>query len=533
MILDTASPSKRTRESTSKVRTGCSTCKARRIKCDEAKPVCRRCAVGSRTCEYKSTSPGRPPRHHVITVYVPPTKSQPAFFENTSGLDFFHTNIGTILDGQFDSEFWRKLVPQLSHSEPSIRHAVSAVSAVYRDVESSLRHPSGFVKANPEAQREWKLALKSLSTRIQTNPNSNLVPLVCCLLFTCIEFLRGDADLSMLHIHNGFNILAPLRPNSGATPETGPRPPCNDLKVIEDHIFPMFSRLGILSCLAGRFTPPVYLHIVEDDAPHKDFEDARRRIFATADTCIRFISSVTPKADTLLVGIDDLVEQAKLQTRLEAWRTQFDDLLKRLQAAGNPANPDAVNILLVNYKVVYIWTRVCTTSQETDTDVYRSDFDELVTYAEQVIKPGKEKAAPQLLSFDVQLLAPLFYAALKCRHSSIRRRALELLRLAPRREGLWNAHHAYLTAKRIIELEEQFLGEDGALPDEASRLFGLPLPDDQSRVYNLCELPFDFRVFDHSVVASPTCPGTLEAKFQTRPMGLFGEFQEFTEYIKL
>ncbi|KAL2874425.1 hypothetical protein SGCOL_010405 [Colletotrichum sp. CLE4] len=337
----------------------------------------------------------------------------------------------------------------------------------------------------------------------------------------------------MLHIHNGFNILAPLRPNSGATPETGPRPPCNDLKVIEDQIFPMFSRLGILSCLAGRFTPPVYLHIVEDDAPHKDFEDARRRIFATADTCIRFISSVTPKADTLLVGIDDLVEQAKLQTRLEAWRTQFDDLLKRLQAAGNPANPDAVNILLVNYKVVYIWTRVCTTSQETDTDVYRSDFDELVTYAEQVIKPGKEKAAPQLLSFDVQLLAPLFYAALKCRHSSIRRRALELLRLAPRREGLWNAHHAYLTAKRIIELEEQFLGEDGALPDEASRLFGLPLPDDQSRVYNLCELPFDFRVFDHSVVASPTCPGTLEAKFQTRPMGLFGEFQGFTEYIKL
>ncbi|KAK9235995.1 hypothetical protein V1525DRAFT_408206 [Lipomyces kononenkoae] len=42
---------KRTRESTSKVRTGCSTCKARRVKCDEAKPICRRCAVGGRKCE--------------------------------------------------------------------------------------------------------------------------------------------------------------------------------------------------------------------------------------------------------------------------------------------------------------------------------------------------------------------------------------------------------------------------------------------------------------------------------------------------
>ncbi|OHE94875.1 hypothetical protein CORC01_09794 [Colletotrichum orchidophilum] len=532
MILDVAPPSKRTRESTSKVRTGCSTCKARRVKCDEAKPICRRCAVGSRKCEYQ-VAHAAPPRRNVITVYLPPTQTQPVFFENCSGLDFFHTKIAALLDGQFDSDFWRKLVPQLSHSEPSIRHAVSAVSVIYRDVESSLRHPAGYVKANPEAQREWKLAVKSLSARIQTNPNSNLVPLVCCLLFTCIEFLRGDADSSMLHIHNGFNMLAPLRHNSSAARYPGPESFTDDLKAIENHVRPMFSRLGILSCLSGRITPPLYSHLPEEDSPHKDFEEARRRLFDIADTCVRFINQVTPKADTLLVGIDDLVEQAKLHMRLVTWRVQLDDLLKRMQAGGNPANPDALNILLVNYKAVSIWTRVCTTSQETDTDSYQPDFDELVHYAEQVIRPGQKKAEPLLLSFDVQLLAPLFYAALKCRHSTIRRRALEMLRLAPRREGLWNAHHAYLTAKRIIELEEEHIDEQGSLPDESSRLFGLPLPDDESRIYNACELPFDFRRFDHSVVPSPTCPGTLEAVFQTRPMGLFGEFQTITELIQL
>jgi hypothetical protein len=81
-------------------------------------------------------------------------QSQPAFFVNNRGLDFFHQILAAKLDGQFDSKFWSKLVLQLSHSEPSIRHAVSAISVDYEDVQSSLRHPAGYVNANPEAQYE-------------------------------------------------------------------------------------------------------------------------------------------------------------------------------------------------------------------------------------------------------------------------------------------------------------------------------------------------------------------------------------------
>ena len=42
----------------SKVRTGCLTCKQRRVKCDEGKPVCRRCTVGKHRCAgYVSPKP--------------------------------------------------------------------------------------------------------------------------------------------------------------------------------------------------------------------------------------------------------------------------------------------------------------------------------------------------------------------------------------------------------------------------------------------------------------------------------------------
>ncbi|KAH7166544.1 hypothetical protein EDB81DRAFT_782423 [Dactylonectria macrodidyma] len=522
---------KRTRESTSKVRTGCSTCKTRRVKCDEAKPICRRCAVGDRKCEY-NTARAAPSRRNVITVYLPPTKSQPIFFVHDRGLDFFHQNLAAKLDGQFDSKFWSRLVLQLSHSEPSIRHAVSAISVIYQDIESSLRHPAGYVNANPEAQQEWNLAIKSLSARIQAHPNSNLVPLVCCLLFTCIEFLRGNVESSMLHVESGINILAALRRSSDAALDLGYNVSSNDVKAIEDYIVPMFSGLNVLCSLAGRITTPIYPPTAKEDSPHEDLTDSRRRLFEISDTCIRFIGKASPKAAIFQIDIDDLVEQVKLQTRLDAWCDQLDEFVERMQAAGKPVKQDALNLLLVHYKVIYIWLRVCTTAGETATDSYHTDFEELVRYAEQIAKPGVGMATPQPLSFDMQILGPLYYTALKCRHPAIRRRAMEMLQLAPRREGLWNAHYAYVTAKRVIELEERHLnGQE--LPDETSRVHGLTLPDDESRIYNLGEMPFDFRKSDHSIVPSPAYPGTLEAVFQTKPWGLLGEWQAITEYIKL
>ncbi|KAJ5718172.1 hypothetical protein N7488_003818 [Penicillium malachiteum] len=521
----------RTRESASKVRTGCSTCKARRVKCDELKPICQRCSIGCRKCEY---SPVRAaPRPTVFTVYLPPTQSQPTFFVNHCGLDFFNQKIASNLDGQFDSKFWSKLVLQLSHSEPSIRHAVSAISVIYRDIESSLRHPAGYVNANPEAQHDWSIAARSLSTRIQAHPNSILVPLVCCLLFTCIEFLRGSGESSLLHVQSGLKILAALRQNDHQALGTGPTLSSSDHRTIEEHIIPIFSRLNVLCSLAGIMIPPVYAPTTnsKEDSPQEDLGDSRQRLVEVLDLCIRFIHDTIPKAAMFQINVNDLIEQARLQTRLEAWRNQLDNLLERIQVAGNLAKQDAVNILLVHYKVIYVWVRICTSAGEMATDAYHADFEELVHYAEQISKPTGMTTPPSL-SFDILTLGPLYFTALKCRHPAIRRRALELLQLAPRREGLWNAHYAYVTAKRVIELEERDIN-GRELPNETSRICGLPLPDDEARIYSLGEMPFDYRKFDHNVVPSPAYPGILEAVFQTKPWGEWAESQTITEYIRL
>jgi hypothetical protein len=250
------------------------------------------------------------------------------------------------------------------------------------------------------------------------------------------------------------------------------------------------------------------------------------------DQALRFIRVASPKAHTFELDLDDYVEQVKLQSKLEQWHTQFNDLLCNLTEAGKPPNEDPVNILRVQYKVVFIWLAVCTFEKETATDRYEAEFEEIVELASRLTKTGSREMRPVPLSFEMQLIGPLYYTAVKCRVPSLRRRALELLRFTPRREGLWNAHVALKTAERVIELEESLSNKQG-LPSGSARLYGVHLPSDLSRIYNLGELPGEFRNIDRTIVPSPALPGYIEINFQTKPWGVLGPFHTITEYLAL
>jgi len=225
---------------------------------------------------------------------------------------------------------------------------------------------------------------------------------------------------------------------------------------------------------------------------------------------MRFIEKARYKAAEFRIDVEDLIKQINLQAKLDEWYDQLNNLLECMKYAGHQAKQQSLNILLIHYKVMYIWTRVCTTMSEMATDSYHAEFDELVRNAEQLVQPSLALTTHLPLSFEMQFLAPVYYAALKCRHFAIRRRALKMLQLAPRWDGMWNAHWAYVTAKRIIQLEESHINEQG-LPDETSRIHGLPLPHEESLAH----------------------PGTVEAEFHTKPFGLSGEWRVVTEYIKL
>lgn len=145
-------PRTRKRACTSKVRTGCITCKERRVKCDEVKPTCTRCARAGHECRGYNHNPLRSqqrppgPRSQPVTRRLLPRHrpAQPAALAITVGralapirlhghdglyFDFFRSHAVTDLSGYLPSPFWSHTVLCHALSDPCSRHAILALAA--------------------------------------------------------------------------------------------------------------------------------------------------------------------------------------------------------------------------------------------------------------------------------------------------------------------------------------------------------------------------------------------------------------------
>ncbi|KAF5877105.1 putative transcription factor cys6 protein [Botrytis fragariae] len=71
LTCESKKPHKAHQHSRAKVKTGCNTCKARRVKCDETKPVCRRCQKLRSVCDgYPASNEPWNPETHMIAAAV-------------------------------------------------------------------------------------------------------------------------------------------------------------------------------------------------------------------------------------------------------------------------------------------------------------------------------------------------------------------------------------------------------------------------------------------------------------------------------
>lgn len=109
-------------------------------------------------------------------------------------------------------------------------------------------------------------------------------------------------------------------------------------------------------------------------------------------------------------------------------------------------------------------------------DRYQGNFAKIVRWAESIaeslaasssrVSPMKHESStsdvgmagqsPRKKTFSMEqgLVGPLFEVVYKCRHPTIRRKALVILKAYPRQESSWDSSLAALVAERLIELEE-------------------------------------------------------------------------------
>lgn len=205
-------------------RTGCRTCRARHIKCDETPGACNNCTRTKRVCEGYDL-------HRIPTARGPRNSTSPNFAKMYAALAtkvqwkvtsdecrclaFFQHRSVPHLVTFFDSSLWQQLVLQLCYLEPAVFHAVVALGAANqaREIARALRGPSG---QRLVLQDKWSLFALEQSgrsfailnkRRMSEDPQLQTIILVCCLLFTMCELLQRNVATALSHIQGGLRIV--------------------------------------------------------------------------------------------------------------------------------------------------------------------------------------------------------------------------------------------------------------------------------------------------------------------------------------
>ncbi|KAG9248013.1 hypothetical protein BJ878DRAFT_490198 [Calycina marina] len=215
---------KKPRASKPKVKSGCYTCKARRVKCDEAKPQCNRCLNLGRKCEgyppevltRTSMQPLQPrTTPTAVTMYSPSVFSIYSNEEEARYFKNFTEHSAFELSGFFDPDFWTRIVLQECHQNVPIRHAVMAMGALRKSLDVAPR-PSlkvnviqTFDKRHYEyAVHNYIKSIQALNQYILSSNSPQLrVVLISCLLFVCFETFVGSFASSIQQTYGGLKIL--------------------------------------------------------------------------------------------------------------------------------------------------------------------------------------------------------------------------------------------------------------------------------------------------------------------------------------
>ena len=192
------------------------------MKCDEARPACDKCTATGRNCDgYESPDPTRRPspnrrllpskgfhNTHSLILPQPPTGSpdiQASDVEQRA-FNYFRFVGAAALWIISPAKEWIRLALQLSLHEPAVFYAITAFAT---DQEAASQGTMNGVLEQPSRERclggRWKgnrnlaeaqmcKATSSLSRYIDhaIHRNASVEPvLMCCILFTCFEVMRG------------------------------------------------------------------------------------------------------------------------------------------------------------------------------------------------------------------------------------------------------------------------------------------------------------------------------------------------------
>ncbi|PKK48003.1 hypothetical protein CI102_5524 [Trichoderma harzianum] len=464
------------RKGSAKVRTGCVTCKKRKIKCDETRPACRKCTSTGRVCAgYQA----KPTGHYSWEELLRPrwqasdTNNNIKIMNVLRGFYFFVEVVAPALDGPLRGSFWTHTVPRVYIHELAVREATLAVSLLYE------YHRIGSVSMSTShhlygaAIRRYNSAIKHLVASKTMNIETVLV---ACVIFICIEFLTGQGDVAIRHVTHGLTLLNNLTLASSET----------ELSV---YLASFFCHLGIFPFFFSERIPDIpdippafdigSIPVGSSFVSETEAQAALDLLLCRSVRLVRMAAghkfNTKPKPDFLLDLGTLVAQQKKLQDDLALWWYAFFAMPLRLNlsneremkvhthAHDDDNDEEFFALLEVRWLVAQIWSSTCLTVNETEYDAHFGSFQRIIHLAKRAKMKIKTRTSTTtslgkpsrgIFSFNMGFGPLIHFVVLKCRYLPLRLEALALQpAIACLRESMWDCATMSAIGTRIVEME--------------------------------------------------------------------------------
>ncbi|KAG9228119.1 hypothetical protein BJ875DRAFT_435886 [Amylocarpus encephaloides] len=473
-----------------KSRNGCITCKIRRVKCGEEKPHCQRCMSTDRNCDgyappktTKKKSRSRSPQENNDSRNV--YQEMPAIprglcldgigsYSQRRSFHYFRSRNFSAMAGNFEPYFWDNIVFQFSHIYPTVHQSLLALSAIYeeRKMTGGISRRTPITSAN--ALHHYTKAVETLVQYLSSDNQDPRATLISCLLFVWVELLQRNVDAGFQHLYSGLNILADLRASgkvgNGKELELGD---------IYESLSRSFTRLRIQASIHGSTTDelaktcPVTTDIVKPIPPSfSNVFEARICLDNDFKAIFGFWRSIREETDTVMAPLSvkkdknfEYVRLTHLQ-RLEQWQRTTKKMMT--EQGESDSNKLGYAYLELYYTLISLVLKN-PGEGEMVYDKYSHNFERMFVLCQELLDSFQSEGTSPL-SFDMGVIPPLFYIGLKHRGLPLRRKAMDLLRIAPEQEGLWIRDDTLKFCEWKIEMEEAGRGSvpaDQPLPESA------------------------------------------------------------------
>ncbi|KAF7916318.1 hypothetical protein BELL_0209g00060 [Botrytis elliptica] len=451
---------KRSRSKFKKSRGACLTCKIRHIKCDEGKPKCVKCSSTGRICEYHN------PQDEAIVLsqnhaqsrvtIVPGLGSTRSSKEHRYFDQFRHRTMYGLMGVNQDSEFWRRMILQLSEAYPAVLHAVVAISALHEHI------------SRPSAATE-RVYLQQYNKSIRhirslESDNKIQVTLACCIIFVCLENAQGNHERALEHLENGLRVY-----NVWALQDIRPA-----VKQAQEKILEIITRFDVQATSFWDSRKPLLVPDSNSKEPEcgDRFPSLHAASIAQQFYELRIfyvLTAVSPKTsrherpatfEAMFPHRTKLLHSFNIG--MLNWKRAFDGLCHADAHKWSASEIHRSLLLQLHYQSLSLVVDLRANSR-VETDLLPASetqrFQAIIDISRSVIMHATSMYNDNFLTADGGVIAPLYFIAMSAPNQHLYEQAIDLLKMVKKKEGFWQASAVLKVAEKVAERRREGTGD--------------------------------------------------------------------------